>query len=237
MSTSREEYKRTIVFNNQEDKDLFDAISIVESNNQRKTPSAFLMDLVEKEFLPESAQARQLCEKIYQSCRNSIEKNKNEKNGKEYDKGATYTIFDALSELYAHIAFHADDKHYNHCYTLIHYTFNLLNESNSYISKKATGDTYLYYLEEHDKVVKLLSDQFPKLCAAVQEEVDLYGDKYWLGRFALLVMQKYESIQSEPCTYRAMSLLCKLVDDTEKNSSRNYLELINLIKAISKFWD
>ena len=113
----------------------------------------------------------------------------------------------------------------------------MLNESNSYISKKATGDTYLYYLEEHDKVVKLLSDQFPKLCAAVQEEVDLYGDKYWLGRFALLVMQKYESIQSEPCTYRAMSLLCKLVDDTEKNSSKNYLELINLIKAISKFWD
>ena len=235
--SSREEYKRTIVFNNQDDKDLFDAITTVEGNAQRKTPSAFIMDLVEKDFLPENPQARQLCEKIYRSCRNIIEKNKNEKNRKESYSGKNYTIFDALSELYAYIAQNADDERYNRCYVLINYTLTLFDETNSYINKKNSVDTFLYYLEEHDKVISLLSDKFPKLCAAVNEEIDSDEDKYWLGRFALLIDQKYSILRTEACTYQAMSLLCKLVDGTKNNNVKDYIVLINLIRAMSKNWD
>ena len=213
MSGKRIEYKKTIVFSSEDEKDLYEAITDLESSKIDMTPSALVTSLVERKYLPKDPDAELYCKRLYLM-------------GKSGEK-----FFDIVGDIFVFLSGKTFEDSYEKNLCLFKYIYEIVKKDVAIIPAKYERMALYNELVDLglvDKGIKQSNYLKALICPYFE-----YFDPHSLIEIFIDKWKKYN--KSQEC-YMAMSYLCRMLPDDIGNTTTNRLKLIRLISTMSENW-
>lgn len=213
MSGKRIEYKKTIVFSSEDEKDLYEAITGLESSKIDMTPSALVTSIVKRKYLPEDSNAELYCKRLY-----LMEKSEEK-------------FFDIVGDIFVFLSGKTFEDSYDKNLSLFDYIYEIVKRDVKIIRARyemMALNNVLIDLGLIDKGKKQTSYQ-----KAIIWPYYEYFDPRSLIEIFINKWKKYN--KSQEC-YMAMSYLCRMLPDDIENTTKNRLKLIELIRTMSENW-
>ncbi len=226
---TRIEFRKTIMFKYESEKELFTQIIENESEAVGKSPSEFLVEHVLKTFLPTNVYARTFAKWMYKGYKNDVETG-------ERIKMNTY---DVLSEIYGFIAGKIElDEHFGNNMSLVYITASFPDKE---LKLKKTGDKYKRFKDEilalNNRVGFHKKEEYQK-CLHPLVEALLNNDKSFPVKLFLdLFMENYRGISIYKGYYLSLSYFCDMMSEVVHTNPDNSIAIIRLLRPLSKHWN
>ena len=226
----RKEYRKTIMFKNEEDKELFTKIIEDESKDKNMSPSEFLLKHLIDTILPTEENAKRFALWMYKGYK------VDDKTG-EHIKMNTY---DVLSDIFGFIAGKVElNENFGKNMSLVYIMASFLRDSNLIINK--TGDTYERLKNEITNLSNNLSRSKPaeisKLRLLISNFTCKYPSSFEVKDFLDFVVENYTDLRKHQSYYLSLSYFCRIISTYVHQDPENHLAVIKILKPLSQHWD
>lgn len=211
----RIEHKKTIVFDSEEAKTLYYAITNLESSRRGITPSALVAGLVKEKYLPSDPDAEMFCKRLY------LMDTSGEK------------LFDILGDIFVFLANKTDIERYSQNRCLFFWLSSMLKEDTRIEPQEYVISTFKKSLEKlglHDADD---SGQINIFHYFESPDSPYFSPKNLVQR----IVGEWGIFAHNKDCYMSMSYLCRVLPDTPEFTVEGRHFLIGLIRSMSKHWD
>ncbi len=226
----RKEFRKTIMFKNEEDKELFTKIIENESEAKGVSPSEFLVEHVKNSFLPTNKDANRFAKWMYKGYK------VDDKTGKHIKMNA----YDVLSDIFGFIAGKVEiNGKIGNNMALVYIMASFLRDSELSIEK--TGDKYAKLKNELTNISNFFNGAHTAEAFRIQNAIfELTRNdisSFAVKNFLDLVIEYYENLKRYKSYYLSLSYFCRIISTLIHQNPDNYLDVIKILTPLSYHWD
>ena len=217
----RKEYRKTVVFKSEEEKEQFEAIVDVECAAQHKNPSEFLISVIEDTFLPRNEIACLWCKKLYMM--NDPDKN----------------VYDVLADIFIFLSGVTEIDQYSKNAVLVHY-MSLITDKDIELEKgSGSFDRFKKNWDSlSEEVLEEVSSDLETEFTKIENRLKKDNKPFKIDLILQLVTDEYNELSISPYYYKALSYFCMMLSNKKSsNKVEERLALIRCLKVVSRYWD
>lgn len=212
--------KKMIIFSTQNIRSVIEGFAADEAVIEKRSASSIIENHILNDILPENKDASYFCRSMYDE--------------------AAWSVSECLKNIFSYMAAGVNwkAKHKNG-FEIVNFAYKLACQRNYRISSdkkeiyhfRSAFDAVNVVIQEKcdDTTMKKWSSELLKSCQA--EEVDLES-----GMIILLIINNWHILGDYTYTYRMLTDIFAMAKD-EKSTAEDRIELVNILKDVSKEWD